>query len=314
MAPAAEEVSTGSVVKISRDESSINEHVLHDYIAGAVGGMAGIIVGHPFDTTKVQLQTQLHSNRYKGTVSAVLNINKYGWVHGFFRGMSTPLLSYGIVNSVYFGVYGNTLKILEESREKRKSSYLNIYLAGCVGGAAQLIPVIPTDYIKVVLQSQIPRHKGGTDIKKAFSGPLDCARHIVRQHGIRGLYKGGLAMAYRDVPSYGLYGLTYEVMSHWMKESGWSDSQGVIADLVAGGCAGTITWASIIPFDVVKSRYQADFVGEYSGLIDCAVKSYREEGVRVFYRGCMVTCLRAFPVNAVTFLVYSQSMKYMESR
>lgn len=76
--------------------------------------------------------------------------------------MSTPLLSYGIVNSVYFGVYGNTLKILEESREKRKSSYLNIYLAGCVGGAAQLIPVIPTDYIKVVLQSQIPRHKGGT--------------------------------------------------------------------------------------------------------------------------------------------------------
>lgn len=265
-------------------------------------------------TSQVQLQTQLHSNRYTGTVSAVLNINKYGWVHGFFRGMSTPLLSYGIVNSVYFGVYGNTLKILEESREKRKSSYLNIYLAGCVGGAAQLIPVIPTDYIKVVLQSQIPRHKGGTDIKKAFSGPLDCARHIVRQHGVRGLYKGGLAMAYRDVPSYGLYGLTYEVMSHWMKESGWSDSQGVIADLVAGGCAGTITWASIIPFDVVKSRYQADFVGEYSGLIDCAVKSYREEGVRVFYRGCMVTCLRAFPVNAVTFLVYSQSMKYMESR
>ena len=79
--------------------------------------------------------------------------------------MSTPLLSYGIVNSVYFGVYGTTLKLLEENRETRKSSYLNIYMAGCAGGAAQLIPVIPTDYIKVVLQSQIPRHKGdaGTD-------------------------------------------------------------------------------------------------------------------------------------------------------
>ena len=152
------------------------------------------------------------------------------------------------------------------------------------------------------------------DKKKRFKGPLDCARHIVREHGLRGLYKGGVAMAWRDVPTFGLYGLTYEVMSHWMKQSGWSDSQGIVADLVAGGCAGTLTWFLIIPFDVVKSRFQADFVGEFSGLMDCAMKSYREEGIRVFYRGCLVTCLRAFPVNAVTFLVYSQSMQYMESR
>ncbi|XP_061194244.1 solute carrier family 25 member 45-like [Saccostrea echinata] len=302
-----------SVVTEPRDAPTINEHVLHDYIAGAIGGMAGIIVGHPFDTTKVQLQTQLHDKRYSGTISAALNINKTGWVHGFFRGMSTPLLSYGVVNSVYFGVYGNTLKFLEDDREMRKSSYLNIYLAGCAGGAAQLIPVIPTDYVKVVLQSQIPRDAADSGKQKAFKGPLDCIRHIVKHHGIRGLYKGGVAMAWRDVPSYGLYGLTYEVLSHWMKTSGWSDSRGVIADLVAGGCAGTITWASIIPFDVVKSRFQADFIGEYSGLIDCAVKSYKEEGFGVFYRGCLITCLRAFPVNAVTFLMYSQSMKYLES-
>lgn len=31
-------------------------------------------------TSQVQLQTQLQSNKYTGTVSAVLNINKYGWV------------------------------------------------------------------------------------------------------------------------------------------------------------------------------------------------------------------------------------------
>lgn len=44
MAPAAEEASTGSVVKKSRDESSINEHVLHDYIAGAVGGIVNVML------------------------------------------------------------------------------------------------------------------------------------------------------------------------------------------------------------------------------------------------------------------------------
>ena len=85
---------------------------------------------------------------------------------GFFRGLSWPLFSFGVVNSVYFGVYGNTLKYLEKDRSTRKSSYLSIYIAGCVGGAAQLIPVIPVDYVKVALQAQIAHGKdgSGTDI------------------------------------------------------------------------------------------------------------------------------------------------------
>ncbi|XP_074653376.1 solute carrier family 25 member 47-like isoform X3 [Tubulanus polymorphus] len=38
----------------------MSNNLLHDYIAGAIGGTAGIIVGHPFDTVKVQLQTHKH--------------------------------------------------------------------------------------------------------------------------------------------------------------------------------------------------------------------------------------------------------------
>jgi hypothetical protein len=52
--------------------------------------------------------------------------------------------------------------------------------------------------------------------------------------------------------------------------------KGVIAELFAGGCAGTLTWFSIMPFDVIKSRYQADMKKEFSGMLDCAFKSYKE--------------------------------------
>ena len=75
---------------------------------------------------------------------------------GFFRGLSYPLISYGIVNSLFFGVYGNSLKWLDRDRSDKKSSYLNIYLAGCIGGTAQLVALVPVDLVKVVLQSQIP--------------------------------------------------------------------------------------------------------------------------------------------------------------
>lgn len=121
-------------------------------------------------------------------------------------------------------------------------------------------------------------------------------------------------MAYREVPSYGIYCLTYEFLSAKMHHHEFTDSHGIVADLVSGGVAGSLTWFSIIPFDVIKSRFQADFTGEYEGFLHCAKELYREGGVRIFYTGCLVTCLRAFPVNAVTFLVYSQTLKYLEMK
>lgn len=292
------------------------EHVLHDYIAGALGGATGLVFGHPFDTTKVQLQTQLHGNQYLGTLDAIKHINKQGLSKGFFRGLSWPLVSFGIVNSVYFGVYGNTLKLLEKDRENRKSSYANIFLAGCVGGAFQLIPAVPFDYIKVVLQSQIPhqtKNASGTT-RVFFKGPIEASVHIYRTRGLTGFYKGLTIMAWRDIYSFGLYSLTFEYLNSVLNCKGWTDTNGIIADLLAGGSAGSVCWMSIMPFDVIKSRYQSDLKTEFKGIFDCAYKSYKEEGFRVFYRGSIITCLRAFPVNAVTFLVYSQSMKYMERR
>lgn len=293
----------------------MTDHVIHDYIAGAIGGGAGLILGHPFDTTKVQLQTQLHENKYKGLRDAIRNISHQSLSKGFFRGLSYPLFSYGVVNSIFFGVYGNVLRWLDRGKKEKKSSNLNIYLAGCIGGAAQLVVLVPVDLVKVLLQSQIPHPTKGhaVDSSRYFKGPTECAKHIYRTSGILGFYKGLVPNAFRDIPSYGLYTLSYEALRQTMIQKGWTDSKGVIAELIAGGCAGTLTWFSIMPFDVIKSRYQADISKEYRGIIDCAVKSYREEGLTVFYRGCLVTCLRAFPVNAVTFLVYSNTLQYLES-
>lgn len=295
----------------------MTSHVVHDYIAGAVGGAAGLLLGHPFDTTKVQQQTQLHGNKYKGLLDAIKNISQQSLSKGFYRGLSYPLISYGIVNSLFFGVYGNSLKWLDRDRSDKKSSYLNIYIAGCIGGTAQLVALVPVDLVKVVLQSQIPHSttKGQkVEYVKYFKGPTECAIHIYKTSGILGFYKGLVPNAWRDIPSYGLYSLTYEALRQIMIQKGWTDSKGVIAELFAGGCAGTLTWFSIMPFDVIKSRYQADMKKEFSGMLDCAYKSYKEEGIMVFYRGCLITCLRAFPVNAVIFFVYSRTLEYLESR
>lgn len=83
---------------------------------------------------------------------------------------------------------------------------------------------------------------------------------------------------------------------------------GPLATVCAGGLAGMIAWASTFPFDVIKSRMQADgnngtFL--YKGTVDCFVQSFKASGLRSLFSGLGPTLLRAFPTNAVIFSVYT---------
>lgn len=61
---------------------------------------------------------------------------------GFFKGMSFPIASIAVVNSVLFGVYSNTLQVLtatsHQDRRAQLPSYTCIFLAGCTGGFVQV--------------------------------------------------------------------------------------------------------------------------------------------------------------------------------
>lgn len=63
-------------------------------------------------------------------------------VLGFFKGMSFPLASVALVNSVLFGVYSNTLLALtatsHEQRRAQPPSYTHVFIAGCTGGVLQV--------------------------------------------------------------------------------------------------------------------------------------------------------------------------------
>ena len=73
-----------------------------------------------------------------------------------------PLLSAGAMNSLFFGVYGVSLRAITSSSDPicgsltadGKPSYYQIWLAGCVGGAAQLTIAVPVDVVKIKLQTQ----------------------------------------------------------------------------------------------------------------------------------------------------------------
>lgn len=87
----------------------------------------------------------------------------------------------------------------------------------------------------------------------------------------------------------------------------------VLYTLWAGGCAGCASWLACYPIDVVKTHMQADPHSKYNGFVDCAIKNYKTEGIKFFFRGLNSTLVRAFPMNAATFFVVSWVLEFCKN-
>jgi hypothetical protein len=74
----------------------------------------------------------------------------------------------------------------------------------------------------------------------------------------------------------------------------------------------------MIPVDTIKTRLvtQASMaVGTpYKGIIDCAVRVYREEGIKTFYRGLPPRLVSVVPMIGIQFGVYEFMKKVMVER
>jgi len=263
-----------------------------DFTAGCAGGAAGVAFGYPLDTVKVKIQTQhIGENgfkQYKGTFDCLSQIFKAEGARGLYKGMSSPLAGVAGVNAITFGAYGNILRVLPH-----QDSIGSITLAGCGAGLLQSFIVSPMELVKTQMQVC-----GRESISESVGV-------IIKGSGFSGLARGLGVTLTREVPAFGIYFGSYEMCIREMGES-------TAAVLMAGGLAGVLSWVFTYPQDVIKSRLQADGFGSsqlYKGPINCLKISLASEGSSFLLRGIGSTVIRAFPMNAVTFAVYSYIMK-----
>jgi len=278
-----------------------------EFLSGLLGGCAGVLVGHPFDTVKVKLQTQDYRNPlYKGTLDCFKQTINHDGVKGLYRGMASPLVGVGGINAVIFGVQKYTNRLF--TNQDALSSH---FMSGTIAGVTQSFICSPVELTKTRLQVQADQ--GGP---ARYKGSLDCLKQICRTDGIRGVFRGQLCTIYREAPAFGAYFVSFEMYSRILSGVRTSDQASSLAIFLAGGFAGMTSWAISYPVDVIKSRIQSDGAfgpARYSGIMDCARQSVKEEGLGVFARGLNSALIRAFPTNAATFFVVSYATKvFME--
>lgn len=137
-------------------------------------------------------------------------------------------------------------------------------------------------------------------------GPIDVAKHVVREAGMKGLFKGLVPTMGREVPGNAVMFGVYEGTKQYLAGGQDTSNLGRGSLILSGGLAGAVFWLSVYPTDVVKSVIQVDDYKKprYSGSVDAFKKILAADGVKGLYKGFGPAMARSVPANAATFLAY----------
>ncbi|KAJ1565718.1 hypothetical protein HK096_011315 [Nowakowskiella sp. JEL0078] len=205
------------------------------------------------------------------------------------------------MDSVQYGTLANVRWALEQRHPEQKLNVLEHAFAGGIAGIVVSFVATPIELLKGRLQVQY-----ADPATKLYSGPIDCAKQLVRNNGIAGLYKGLTGCI--------LFRSFFWVYSDILKR--YNTPHGIIP-FFAGGFAATTFWCVSFPADIVKTKMmtQPDIKNPpFPTLRSCFSYIYRtveilKEGLRGFYRGFAPCFIRSFPTNAVAIFVYETMMK-----
>ncbi|KAI8980464.1 mitochondrial carrier domain-containing protein [Pilobolus umbonatus] len=277
-----------------------------DFIAGNFGGMANVIVGQPLDTIKVRLQ--LDQGRFKNAWDCTLQTVKKEGFFALYKGMASPLVGIGAVNALLFAA-NSRIKNSLQTHPDEILSIDKIALAGAGAGIVNSILASPVEMLKIKMQAQFGSH--ATEGKRFFTGPVDCAQYLIKEHGIRnGLFRGMWATVVREIPAYAGFYAGFEYTKRTlMKQSGTSEAN-VVQLMVAGAMGGIAYWTCCYPLDVVKSVVQnQDKPPKGLYILDTMKQIVGRDGMRGLVRGIGPTVLRSIPAAGATFTAYELSIR-----
>lgn len=302
-------------------ETRVDSAATH-LLAGTLAGTSQLLVGHPFDTVKVKLQSAHGSE--SALAVARQTLSKEG-LRGIYRGMGPPLATVPAFNAVLFSTRGAVNDWLAHP-DGSPLTVAEHMLSSVGAGIVASFLASPTELFKCRLQHQgtlgtaRERHaawvRGGCVGLEptVFRGPWDVMRAAYAQEGgVRGWTTGLGATLLREIPGNALMFGAYESVKAAMASArGLPSTQQLDSAslMLAGGIGGTAFWIFTYPTDVIKSRLQTQRFEApmYGGIIDCAQKLYRAEGLAGLYRGIGPCLARAFPANAAAFVTYEAVM------
>lgn len=136
-----------------------------------------------WDCAKKTVAKEGFRGLYKGCLLILLIIIIYNLYLSLSIGMGAPLTGVAPVFAISFLGYGLG-KDLQKNHQNDELTLTQLFNAGAFSGIFTTSILAPGERIKCLLQVQ---HSQGNS---TYNGPVDCAKKLYKQGGIRSIYKG----------------------------------------------------------------------------------------------------------------------------
>lgn len=265
--------------------------IFKTFFISGLSGSVGAFCVYPIDLVKTRMQNQINYNNrkiiYNNSLDCFRKTFKNDGFFGFFRGARPNVAGVFPEKAIKITINKKMNELLQD--KNKKVPFLSQLIAGGMAGAGQVIITNPMEIIKIQLQMQ--------SVMKIQNN--NTVLSVIRNIGVRNLYKGSTACFMRDIPFSFIYFPLYKAIKCQNKDC-------FANHIFSGMVSGAISAYTVTPFDVVKTRLQTKRNDNivYKGLRDCFKKIYRNEGLTAFYKGSMARATRSSIQFGITFAVF----------
>lgn len=264
----------------------------------AIGGGSGLIATtcvHPVDMVKVRLQL-LGEGQGRGTkapspLDAARMIVAEGGYGRLYNGISAAYLRQLSYATLRLGFYDRFLAAVTTRAESkgREVHFGDRAVASLSAGGLAAAIANPAEVGLIRMQSDGMKPPAE---RANYKSVVDALMRIGKNEGVAALWQGAYPTIVRAMATnFGQLAFFSESKAQLERHTSMTQRNRTI---VASGIAGFFAAAFSLPFDFLKTRLQRG--GDtYKGIIDCATKVAKEEGLLRFYRGFGTYVLRMAP-------------------
>ncbi|KAI8346910.1 mitochondrial carrier domain-containing protein [Choanephora cucurbitarum] len=276
---------------------------------GGVASCLATFVSHPFDLTKVRLQTTKVEytsvwSEFKllSPTRMIRTMWSIGRTEGFtslYNGLSASLLRQGTYSTIRFGLYDQfKWSVAGDQKPTVRQLIFCSTMAGALGGAFGN----PSDVVNVRMQNdgQLPLHQ-----RRNYRNVMDGMIRICREEGPRVLLRGigpstnrAILITVSQMSSYDLFKQFFVDHLH--------HRDGLTTHFASSLLAGLVATTVCSPLDVVKTRIMSAHQHDGKHPIRIMAHMIKTEGIGSLFRGWMPAFVRLGPHTIVTFIVLEQ--------
>ncbi|KAJ0849523.1 putative mitochondrial carrier domain protein [Helianthus annuus] len=304
---------------MAKNTSEETKPVIPAYVKAISGSLGGIVEAsclQPIDVIKTRLQLD-RTGAYKGIFHCGSTTVKTEGVRAMWKGL-TPFATH---LTLKYALRMGSNAVLQSAFKDPKTGKISDggrFLSGFGAGVIEaLVIVTPFEVVKIRLQQQ----KGLSPDLLKYKGPIHCARLIIREEGLRGLWSGAAPTVMRNGTNQAVMFTAKNTFDKllWRKHEGDGKVLQPWQSMVSGFLAGTAGPVCTGPFDVVKTRLMAQSRepgGElkYKGMVHAILTIRGEEGVRALWKGLLPRLMRIPPGQAIMWGVADQVIGLYETK